>query len=75
MTRYTNIDGDSGVAGYEFGSDWIHVQFSTGAIYEYTYSSAGGSNIESMKRLAASGDGLNAFINTTVKRMYSRRVR
>lgn len=75
MKAYRNIDGDSGVAAYEYGADWIHVQFSTGSVYEYTYGSAGSGNIETMKSLADSGDGLNAFINTTVKKLYSRRVR
>jgi len=74
MKHYANLDGDSGVAAYEYGPDWIHVQFSTGSVYEYTYGSAGSMNIETMKRLADSGDGLNAFINTTVKKSYSRRV-
>ena len=72
MKAYRNIDGDSGVAAYEYGSDWIRVQFTTGAVYEYSYASAGRGNIEEMKRLADSGDGLNAFINTTVKKLYVR---
>ena len=74
MKTYRNLDGDSGVSAYEYGVDWIHVQFTTGAIYEYTYESAGSTNIESMKHLADSGRGLNAFINTTVKKLYSRRI-
>jgi len=41
MERYKNIDGDSGVTGYEVGADFIRVQFSTGAVYLYTYESAG----------------------------------
>jgi hypothetical protein len=74
MKTYTDIDHDSGVSAYEYGDNWIHVQFSTGAIYEYTYASAEQSNIEKMKRLADAGDGLNAFINTNVKKLYSRRI-
>ena len=72
MKRYANIDGDSGVAAYEYGNDWIRVQFSDGSIYEYSYASAGSANIERMKVLADLGDGLNAFINTQVKFKYVR---
>jgi hypothetical protein len=73
MTHYRNTSGDSGVAAYEVGEDFIAVKFSTGAIYTYNYSSAGSGNIETMKRLAASGNGLNSFINTNVKTRYARK--
>lgn len=75
MKAYRDLDGDSGVAAYECGPDWICVQFNTGAVYEYTCSSAGQHNVEAMKRLADSGDGLNAYINTHVRKLYSKRVR
>lgn len=75
MKIYRDIDGDSGVSAYEYGSDFIKVQFSTGAVYNYTYQSAGTYNIEQMKKLADAGDGLNAFINTQVKTLYARKER
>lgn len=75
MERYRDIDGDSGVSGYEIGTDFIRVQFSTGAIYLYTYASAGAQNIEQMKELAAAGDGLNSFINRNVRSRYARKER
>lgn len=68
-----DIDGDSGVIGYEIGTDYIRVQFSTGAIYLYTYASAGSHNIENMKGLARKGNGLNAYINKNVRKMYARK--
>jgi hypothetical protein len=74
MRNYKDIDKDSGVAAYEYGDNWIRVQFKTGNIYEYTYSSAGQENIENMKRLADAGDGLNAYIKKYVDKMYSRRI-
>jgi hypothetical protein len=74
MKIYKDIDGDSGVSAYEYGSDFISVQFSTGATYLYNYLSAGISNIEQMKKLADAGDGLNAFINTQVRKLYARKV-
>lgn len=70
-----DIDGDSGVTAYEYGSDYIRVQFSTGAIYLYTYQSAGSHNIEHMKALARNGNGLNAYINTNVRKMYAKKER
>jgi len=75
MERYKNIDGDSGVAGYEIGDDFIRIQFTTGAIYLYTNASAGTQNIEQMKKLAVAGDGLNAFIDTRVRKAYARKER
>jgi len=71
MERYKNLGGDSGVATYEIGNDFIKVQFKTGSIYLYTYGSAGSSNIETMKELAMSGEGLNSFISRTVKNKYA----
>jgi hypothetical protein len=52
MERYRNLGGDSGVAAYENGPDFIRVQFSDGSVYLYTYASAGAQNIEYMKQLA-----------------------
>lgn len=75
MERYKDINNDSGVAGYEIGPDFIRVQFKTDETYLYTYASAGSQNIEHMKKLAAAGDGLNAFINTTVRKLYARKER
>jgi hypothetical protein len=75
MERYRNVDGDSGVAYYESGPEFIRVQFSDNSVYLYTYISAGSSNIEQMKRLAVAGEGLNAFINKNVKRRYAKKER
>jgi hypothetical protein len=75
VERYRGIDGDSGVIGYENGSDFIRVQFSDSSVYLYTYASAGSNNIEEMKRLAVAGDGLNAFINKNVRKRYAKKER
>lgn len=73
MEKYKNLGGDSGIAGYEIGSDFIKVKFKGGSkVYVYDYSSAGRDNIENMKILAKKGSGLNAFINKNVKKLYSR---
>lgn len=64
MDSYHNLNGKSGVRAYEIGDTFIKVQFYTGKIYTYTYSSAGSSNIETMKTLALNSQGLNTFINS-----------
>lgn len=75
MRPYGNRGGDSGVAAYETGPDYIRVQFTTGAVYLYTYASCGQRNCESMKSLADDGHGLHAFINSVVGPGYARRER
>ena len=64
MQTYRDINGDSGVSAYDFGDDWIIVQFKRGGTYEYRAAKIGYTHISTMKRLADSGDGLNAYINT-----------
>ncbi len=75
MDKYLNTGGDSGVVAYEITADSIRVQFSDGSIYLYTCASAGSQNIEKMKQLARTGEGLNAFINTQVRKSYARKER
>jgi hypothetical protein len=70
MVRYRNLNGDSGVAAYEIGADYIRVQFSTGAVYSYSYRKAGSGHVEQMKLLALRGYGLNGYINKYVKYSY-----
>ena len=73
MIKYKDINDDSGIEAYEIGSDKINVKFkNTVKIYVYSYTSAGKENIEHMKKLAQSGDGLNSFINLNVKYKYVR---
>lgn len=77
MKPYRNTDGDSGVEAYDYGDDWIEVRFAAGVTRNYRYDAAtiGQPHIEMMKRLADSGDGLNAYINThrDVAKGYSNR--
>lgn len=75
MEPYRNVGGDSGVVAYESGPDFMRVQFSDGSIYLYTYASTGHQNIEQMKQVASNGQGLNSFINTTVRKAYARKER
>ena len=73
MIIYKNLGGNSGVFAYECGDEYIRVKFSDGAVYLYTYESAGSSNIEKMKLLAEAGHGLNSFINRIVRKKYARK--
>lgn len=74
MSYYKNLNGNSGVRAYEAGGDYIKVQFADGAVYLYNYGATGASNVEQMKRLAATGSGLNSFINTHVRKAYARKL-
>ncbi len=71
MPRYANLGGDSGVRWYEIGQGSIEVAFRDGGVYVYTNASAGSYSIERMQLLARAGQGLNAFINTDVKKGYA----
>ena len=73
MEIYKDIDGDSGVAAYENGENFIRVKFKDGSIYLYTYASTGQGDIEHMKSLAIAGDGLNSYINKYVRKAYETR--
>lgn len=75
MIPYKDIDGDSGVNAYEYGIDFIRVEFSTRSVYLYTYNSTGAENIEHMKLLAQRGEGLNSFINKSVRKQYAKKER
>ena len=67
MPAYNSISGGSNILGYDVGDTAIQVWFKNGSSYTYTYESAGMENVEEMKRLAASGEGLNSFILQNVK--------
>jgi len=71
MERYRNSGGDSGVSSFEIGADYITVKFSGSfRSYRYSYRKAGQNHVETMKRLARSGNGLNSYINRHVKNLY-----
>ncbi len=74
MKRYRNLEGHSGVTGYEINDDSITVQFNHDAVYLYTYASAGKRSIEQMKKLAAAGKGLSTYISQTVKEKFEKKL-
>ena len=74
MTRYRNRNGNSGVVAYALGKDSITLKFDAGGVYEYTAASAGRTNIDRMKALAADGRGLAAFVARNVRERYARKL-
>lgn len=75
MVSYKDINGDSGVLGFEISNDRIIVEFKGGSQYLYSYASAGQIHIEKMKVLAQNGDGLNSYINKNVRTKYEKRLK
>ena len=73
MERYQNSGGESGVSAYEISAYFIDVKFSgTVRKYRYSYQKAGQNHVETMKKLAKSGSGLNSYINRYVKNLYDK---
>ena len=70
MERYKNSGGKSNVVAYEIGPDFVSICFADGGKYIYTNQSAGLANIEKMKQLALTGQGVNSFINRVVSNRY-----
>lgn len=66
MKFYRDRRGDSGVSAYECGREHIIVQFRSGRTCRYSYAEFGSELVEPMKRIAAAGDGLDAFIAQVV---------
>jgi hypothetical protein len=55
--------GNSGITAFQYGGDWIRVQFKNGVTYEYRSSEIGNHHLNAMKRLADIGKGLNTYIS------------
>lgn len=70
MTPYRNLGMNSGIIGYELGDDYIRVQFSSGAIYQYSYAKAGVQHVQTTKQIAMQGYGLDSYINRHVRKLY-----
>jgi len=71
MENYGDTGGNSGIAAYEIGADYVSVQFTnTGKVYTYSYAKAGKSHVDQMKILARSGSGLNSYIMRNVKSLF-----
>lgn len=72
MQQYKNLGGNSNIRAFSIGEDYIDVQFNGGAVYRYSYQSAGAEKIEQMKKLALQGHGLNSYIMHNARKDYER---
>jgi hypothetical protein len=70
MKRYGNLSTNSGVRGYETGTDFIVVWFGDW-LYVYDYRIPGQTEVEALKALADAGKGLSSFISRRVKGRYA----
>ncbi len=62
MRPYRDRNRSAAILGYAHGPRHIEVTFGTGKVYRYTHGSAGQDHVEMMKKLAAQGSGLGAYI-------------
>ena len=72
MDKYKNINGNSGITGYEIGKEYIIVQFQDKSVYTYDTRKPGKDEVDKMKEFALQGFGLNSFINRIVKSDYAK---
>jgi hypothetical protein len=70
LKRYLNLSGDSGILGYEFGDDFILVEFKSGATYRYGSVRPGQYHVDRMKARAIAGRGLATYISQNVGDLY-----
>ena len=73
MQIYKNVGGGSNIRAYSLGENYIDVQFNGGAVYRYSYASAGKEKVEKIKNLAIQGVGLNSFIMRYARKDYERK--
>lgn len=73
MQNYRNLNGDSPIAEYESGTDYIKVRYRTGQIYVYDHHKAGSGHVAEMQRIAEVGRGLSAYIKRNCNKLYSRK--
>jgi hypothetical protein len=74
MHTYQNKSGNSGVLAYEIFDHAIHIEFTDGGIYRYSYEKPGPMAVEKMKKLARDGSGLATYINQHVREEYEQRI-
>lgn len=75
MKKYHGHNRDSGIDAYEIGDDSIILRFKNGTEYLYTYLKPGKAHVDEMKKRAASGDGLNTYLNQHVREKFEKRLK
>lgn len=61
MPKYLS-NNETSIDSYEYGDDYIIIQFKNGVIYHYNYENTGIGIVETMKTIADRNSGLNSFI-------------
>jgi hypothetical protein len=62
MIPYKNVNRLSSILFYEYGDEWIRVEFVSGAVREYNYQNVGRDHVEAMKKCAVKGKGLGSYV-------------
>ena len=75
MAHYNDVSGTSGITAFQSNNDSITIEYKGGSAYLYSDHTAGSANVGYMKSLAASGQGLNSFINKSLTKAQAVRVR
>jgi hypothetical protein len=75
MAHYNDVSGTSGITAFQSNNDSITIEYKGGSAYLYSDQVAGSANVGHMKTLAASGQGLNSFINKHLTKSQAIRVR
>ena len=75
MKRYGNRAGNSGVAFFDDGPDFIKIQFGESDDFVYVYDQVvpGAADVDHMKALAAAGRGLSTYVSQHVHDRYRRK--
>jgi hypothetical protein len=68
--QYKNKGGNSSVRSTQASQDKIKVKFSDNSTYVYSKESAGTRRVNTMKKLAEEGQGLNSYINRRAYELY-----
>ena len=71
MREYGNGNGNSGITGYEIGTDYIDIEFRNAKVYRYKEANIGRLNFLNMIVAAIIGSGLNSFINKFIRGKHS----
>lgn len=71
MQPYRDSGGDSGIAAYTLGKEFIVIRFTRGGTYRYDATAPGAKHVRAMQRLARAGQGLNTYINQHVRENYA----
>lgn len=70
MIHYKNHNCFSSIKYYDYGKDWIRIEFVTGENRTYTHKKSGRRNVSKMKRFAKRGKGLGSFIESNKAILY-----